>query len=214
MNSSLGTCVLCGERPAVGQDHLPPSTVFPKPRPDDPVLVPSCGECNSGSSVQDQAFAAYLSLLVGLRRDDTKQLWQKHIRPTIRSNRKLGRKILSQLDEVLISTPAGLVHSRGHRMTLDHDIHDSVIERMIRGYYYHEFGAILGRRVTCEIQCLGRLTPDISEFSNRLRQASVGGDALIYRFGRADDEPLRSVWIFQFYCAHWSSGVTVPGNAT
>jgi hypothetical protein len=51
---------------------------------------------------------------------------------------------------------------------------------------------------------------DIFEESKGWKQHNLGGNAFIYRFDRAVEEPLLSIWLFQFYDRHWASGYTTP----
>ncbi len=41
---------------------------------------------------------------------------------------------------------------------------------------------------------------------------SMGGDQFIYKFAMFDEEPLASVWVFQFFKRAWSSGTVTPKN--
>jgi hypothetical protein len=56
------------------------------------------------------------------------------------------------------------------------------------------------------------LTPNMLEGTRECYHASIGGDALIYRYGRAVDGPLCSVWLFQFYGRHWAGAWTGPAS--
>ena len=38
----------------------------------------------------------------------------------------------------------------------------------------------------------------------------LGHGEFVYRFGRAEESPLHSVWIFEFYGTHWAAGYTSP----
>lgn len=77
--------------------------------------------------------------------------------------------------------------------------HNAVLDRTVRGLYFHHFGEVLGRRASCKVTPLTGLSQDIVPSINLMSFASVGGDAFGYRYGRAADSPLDSLWILLFY---------------
>jgi len=84
------------------------------------------------------------------------------------------------------------------------------VEKTIRGLYYHHFRDILGARVKVDIYWFRSLSKELAEMSHVWFANRVGQGDFIYRFGRAEDSPLDSVWIFEFYGAHWAAGYTSP----
>jgi len=57
------TCALCGEREATAREHVPARSLFPDPRPDDLITVPSCAPCNLGSQKDDDYFRDSIALI-------------------------------------------------------------------------------------------------------------------------------------------------------
>ena len=55
-------CVYCGGTDDLTDDHVPPKTIFPKPRPSGLITVRSCKKCNCGSSRDDEHFRMMLCL--------------------------------------------------------------------------------------------------------------------------------------------------------
>jgi hypothetical protein len=56
--SKLGTCCICGKSGVkVTADHVPPKTIFLKPRPENTITVKACNKCNNGASDHDQNFS-------------------------------------------------------------------------------------------------------------------------------------------------------------
>lgn len=43
---NIQLCCYCGVRKATTKDHIPPKSIFNKPRPCDLITVPYCFECN------------------------------------------------------------------------------------------------------------------------------------------------------------------------
>ncbi len=187
-------CGYCGSASATTRDHIPPKGIFAPPRPDDLITVPSC---------------AYLSLHVGVETHSTGRLWEPALRG-IRRNRRLHQRLLTDLERVWLTTPSGVIYGQGQRGRWDSEAHDATIERMIRGLYFHHYREVLGNRVRVKAHWFRGLTPDLLEATAECEQRSVGDDQFVYRFGRASDAPLHSIWLFEFHKRHWAGGQTAP----
>ena len=61
-NIKFGTCVYCGKIRTITDDHIPPSSIFAKPKPNNLITVPSCHYCNQGSSKDDEYFRLTLTI--------------------------------------------------------------------------------------------------------------------------------------------------------
>lgn len=203
-------CAICGKRPATTVDHVPPKGIFAKPRPTNLITVPACFHCNHVASKNDEKFRVYLSLHVGIDTPQTKILWNKHALRSIRHNKQLHHEILKTMKPVEVVTPNGIVLGKRTAVLWNSQSHDSVIERTIRGLYYHHFHEALADSALVKVQWLGQLNNDLYELTKNWPQNDIGNGALIYKYGRAEEAPLHSLWIFQFYGRHWSSGYTAP----
>lgn len=149
-------CAICGHEKAKTVDHIVPRGIFPKPLPD-MITVPACLKCNHRASKQEEAFRVYLSLHVGVDTPETKALWDNHAWRTLKHNKNLTRRILKNSRTVYVQSPSGIIYDRRLAGLWDSDAHDMVIERMIRGLYYHHYNEILGEKVTCRVQWLRQL---------------------------------------------------------
>lgn len=206
----LGTCVICNKRAATTRDHVPPKGIFCQPRPTNLITVPACSECNHGASEHDKRFKIDLGLHVSGSGGKAEEFFRREAIKTLKKNRKLLQKILSQLEPVYLQTKGGIIYDRGYRCRWNSEAHDAIVERIIRGLYYRHFRDILGDQVRIRVQWFKELTPEMIEMSNDWSVYSFGQGEVTYRFGRADEGPLNSVWIFQFYGAHWAGGYTEP----
>ena len=54
------------------------------------------------------------------------------------------------------------------------------------------------------------LTEDLLDATSDCEQRSVGNGQFAYRFGRAVDGQLHSIWLFEFHGRHWAGGQTAP----
>lgn len=207
-NSQL--CAICGKRSATTVDHIPPKSIFPKPRPNNLITVPACFSCNWGASRLDESFMVYLSLHVGMDNIETERLWKNHALRAVKHNRRLRNRLLTTMKPVYLKSPGGIITEQRMGSPWDSEAHDKIIERMIRGLYFYHFSDILGDRVKYNVQWLPRIPDEIHEMSKEWQQHVIGSGQIVYRYGRAQEDPLHSVWLFQFYDRHWASGYTEP----
>ena len=74
-----------------------------------------------------------------------------------------------------------------------------VLEKMVRGLYFHHFGEILGDRADVSVEQITQLTRAKVD-SIKLWQCNCVGDGqFVYRYARANDVPLRSAWLLVFH---------------
>lgn len=114
------------------------------------------------------------------------------------------------MTSVEIATPSGIVLGKRTAVLWNSESHDSVIEKTIRGLYYHHYREILGDKIPIKVQWLYFLDGGLYEQTKHWPQNDIGNGALIYKYGRAEEAPLHSFWIFQFYGSHWALGYTEP----
>lgn len=198
-NNGPQRCAICGIRNATTSDHVPPKAIFPKPRPADLITVPSCFQCNNSASKQDEEFRVFLSLQLGMETPITRKLWKDAALRSLHHNQRLKNHIINNSWEVDIKTPAGIFLKKQRAVTMPARAHNSVLDRTVRGLYFHHFGHILGTRVACRVARLYGLSGEIESILEMMEFGSIGGDALIYRYGRASDSPLDSMWLLLFY---------------
>jgi hypothetical protein len=203
-------CAICGKRPATTRDHVPPRGIFAEPRPRDLITVPACLFCNHGYSKEDEAFRVYLSLHVGSDTQTTRNLWKDQALGTLKHNRRLRRTILESVRTTDLTTKSGLIYGQGFTVPWDSNVHDKVIERIIRGLHFHHFGEILPSDVQVKVHWLKELPPEFVDAAQPLATNSIADGDFAYRYQRSASDPKQSIWLFQFYRRHWASGYTIP----
>jgi len=149
---------------------------------------------------------------VGVDKPETERLWKNHALRTLRHNRKIRQRLLATMKPAYIKSPGGIIAGKGTAFLWDSEAHDKIIERTIRGLYYFHFREILGDQVQCKVHWLRGIPKDVFEMSKQWKQHVLGNGHVVYRYGRPQDNPLCSIWLFQFYGKHWSSGYTVPND--
>jgi hypothetical protein len=207
-------CAICGTSIATTTDHIPPKGIFPKPRPNNLITVPACADCNHDSSEIDETFRLYLALHVGDLDDEHSAAYFEDALRTYKHNRRLQREILENAEPVSIHSPGGIYTGEGLRVRWNSDAHDSIIEKTVRGLYFHHFREILDAEVQVSPKWFYRPVADFFEAFRNLPVHAVGQNQFVYRFARAGDKPDASVWLFEFYGRHWAGAHTRRNDAT
>lgn len=202
-------CVLCGKRPAVTVDHLPPKSIFPKPRPNDLITVPACKECNNHRSGLDEEFKVFIGINGG-HGEEGEELFRNQTKRTLDYNARLKQELISTLDVATLKTPEGVIIGEAPVVKLNADAHDIIIEQMVRGFHFHHSGIILGDKVTIQTNWHRQMTKEIHEMTSGFMTDAVAGENLIYRYLYMPEHPYMSIWVFQFFNQIWSSGVAMP----
>jgi len=200
-------CVYCGKLSKTTRDHIPPRAVFPKPRSNDLITVPSCIKCNSCASELDERFSVYLSLHVGIDTPESNRLWRNHTFGRLKHNQQLLNTIRKGMKPVRVTTHGGIILKQGMGVTWDSDSHDLVMARVIRGLHFHHFSELVPPKAFVKVNWHQELTNETEEMTRPFSTNVIARGNFAYRFARAKkDNIVKSLWLFQFYEKHWASG--------
>lgn len=202
-------CVICGQQPATTDDHVPPKGIFPKPRPSDLITVRTCLTCNKSTSELDEVFKVFIGIAGGHGPEGERMFKEQTLR-TLEHNRRLKGDIASTTRDVWVKTPEGIILGKKPAVLLNSKAHDQIIEKTIRGLHFHHTGAILADQADIRVNWHYSLTQDMYDMSLRWPTGAVGEGQFIYKFQVTPEEPLASVWIFEFFGRAWSSGTVLP----
>ncbi len=186
-------CVICGKRPMTGRDHLPPQSIFPKPRPSDLITVPACDNCNNKRSGLDEEFKVAIGIQAGFG-EDGERLFLSQTTKTILHNRRLREELAKDMKVVELKTPAGLFVGTAQAVKLKSKSYNTIINRIIRGLHWYHSGQILGDLVDIKVNWHRNLSKEIFEMTKNWNTGIVGKGQFIYKYALIDEVPLASVW--------------------
>jgi hypothetical protein len=208
-----GTCTYCGTQGMVTNDHVPPKNIFASPRPNNLITVPACSTCHGPTSVDDEYFRACLCM----KREsgdhpDVKENLAAVFRALSRPE-AIGFKtdVLSQTISVRQFTASGLYAGTGLALSVDLERLFCVVERTVRGLYFHETGKRILQKYDVQIHSDDSLdqaprsqVKEIQEtIINPLASVPakvIGANVFWYRFAITAKPPI-SVWALTFYSA-------------
>jgi hypothetical protein len=138
-------CIFCGQI-ADTREHVPAKQFF-KGTPDKPLItVPSCHKCNAGFQKDEEFFRQFYVSMLMERSTEAKKLMDGEVSRSIQRTPALGLQMFSQMKLVDAYTKSGLYKGK---MTM-YSISDNdklrinrVVNKIIKGLFFHEFGHIL-----------------------------------------------------------------------
>tara|TARA_R110000751_G_scaffold280072_4_gene382553 strand:- start:3663 stop:4118 length:456 start_codon:yes stop_codon:yes gene_type:complete len=113
------------------------------------------------------------------------------------------------------STEVEVVNNQGHLETRtgvlwNSAAHDAVIERTIRGLYFHHSGSPVPNDANLSVQWLHGVPEEMLPNIHLFNEVVLGDNQVTYKYIIYENDPRHSLWLFDFYGAHWASGHTSP----
>jgi hypothetical protein len=178
-------------------------------------------ECNQGFSKDEDLFLATLMFSSAGVSEMGQTIWRQRLHRAYSKNIGLRRRIARSLQEVELSTPAGLYLGRAMTIRPDELRTARLVSKIVRGLYRHEFGGPLPAEAQITLHWL-RLTSEGRE-AERFRGELLLGSRrwpgiLEYRFNRVADQPDNSMWVirffgqFVFWCISGGDGMNEHGD--
>lgn len=200
-------CVLCGVNKAINRDHVPPKSIFAEPRPANLITVPACKECNNKASPHDESFKIYLGFHVAKAFTPETDKAFKIAKRSFLHNRKIRKNVFKSMKPVDIISKGGVIVDRGYKVPWDNEAHDAVIERTVRGLFFHHFGKILGNRAEVRTMFFEERPDFLDQYAFKF--CSIASPTFYYAYTKVEDSELSSIWLFNFYGSHWAGGITI-----
>jgi hypothetical protein len=180
-----------------------------KPRPNDMIRVPACYNCNNKSSSLDEEFGAFVCANATVGRDDVRsQFYKQKVLAPLRHNRRLTRQILNEAKKVDLFSKSGIYLGYAYAIKWRAKPHTEVIKRITKGLYFYHFNEILSPDTEIKAYWLNSFGPKLKAYASTLKQASIGGESFIYCYGRSEESPQTSIWLYQFHMSHFAGAST------
>jgi hypothetical protein len=200
-------CAYCGEV-ATTEDHVPPQSLYTPPLPGNLVTVPACSICNNGASDDDEVFRNELSIMAGSFGESANAAERlKTSLRGIRRNKATLRRMVLGASEVDRVSQGGIYLGKGYAVPVQGEAHRRVINRIIRGLYWHHCDASLGMANPVHQFCIDKTKPRWEEALEalrplKLRHIMIGdGQTFQYCYGQAVDASLDTIWLL--ICISW-----------
>ncbi len=204
-------CIYCGRLDPASFDHVPPRSLFAKPRPATLITVPSCLECNTGASQDDEYFRAMVTLRHDLDHPDAQAARDSTLRSLGRPQaRGLLESLLATTQPVELRTPGGLYVGRSATYEPDAERLCRVARRVSLGLFYYETRRRLPDDYEARTYLPSAIDPSATGALARLRDVAValrasgsprfvGRRVLSYWWQPTREDANVSAWLLVFY---------------
>lgn len=197
-------CAICGVRAATTSDHIPPSSLYPKPRDNDINLntVPACAICNNGSSQDDEVFKVMIGIDTGEYQRDPQRIINS-LAGTVGKNARVANQIFSTKQKVLVNRGRPILQP-AIAVTFDFKPYERVITRIVRGLHWTETGRAVAAEAWIQVlpgcQLTKKLASDWMSLMMSLPLKKLNKETFTYRCRIGDDGV--HVWGMQFFSRH------------
>jgi hypothetical protein len=210
---STAECVYCGVVGPITEDHIPPKSLFPQPRPSNLITVPACDQCNGSYSKDDEWFRLTLSIRENVKANADRNAVLPSVKRSLERPSAAGfsRAFLENVHEAPRFSPAGLYAGMQRIHVADGARLDRVATRITKGLFYHVKGYRLpddhGVKAV-HYSRLGEPMVNGTEFEKTLLQfvamlrqetAVKIGETFSYRWLQSPNGPERTIWLLSFY---------------
>ena len=204
MKEKTGTCVLCGASGEITGEHVPPKSLFLKPRPSNFITVPMCAACNHSYHLDDEHFRVFLA--AGARPGTPlARLWREKVARGLQRRGGLRGRFQKQYESLRVHAETKpLEFYDGNHVSeellgllqpFEASRVNDVLEKIIRSLHYHHFGERLMAPVRIDIAPVDNSVWQLTH-SDRTGQVGQKGE-FVYRFEGKEDSS--HVWTLIFY---------------
>jgi len=211
MNKNLpkdvsSSCVYCGGM-ADTMDHIPPKSLFQKPRP--PLItVPACKRCNSEASLDDEYFRNALIIDHRIEKLQGTQQVREAFKRSVRRSEAPGlqNSLINNLRRVSLISPTGLYKGQGGALKFDFSRMSKVLIRIVKGLFFHELKRCLPSDclITAHspqemVNDFGAINASVKLVKEIKKKVTLENDLFSYGFVVWEDQTNASFWMLQFY---------------
>jgi hypothetical protein len=209
-------CVYCGEREADTEDHVVPEGFFEAAPEAGHIKVPACYDCNNKRYSRDEEYFLVAILAEATATSNTANRVLDRLAADHQSGRRrrigLAVSLLEKVRPVEVHSPVGLYVGTGSALELDTARVNSVLEKIVRGLFFHRFQRPLrpDARVVVEIK------PEPDRLRSPLAAAALAeppsflGDVFMHRVYSLPENPDCTSWALGFYDAVLAIAATGP----
>lgn len=222
-SSKIGTCVYCDKKGIITNDHIPPKNLFGEPRPGNLITVPSCVDCNSSFSKDDE----YFRFSITIREDifeKTQDIHPKVMR-SLEKPKKIGfrKNFLRTIKPFEDISDAGIFRGYKYSYNVDMQSLNNVATRIIKGLFYYHFKKIIPIECVVDAFCLdgikNMLQNDIINLQDNIlvplsKQKLYRIEPVFeYKYIVSREDKYLSVWLMSFFKKVYFLGFTIPRSA-
>lgn len=208
----MGTCPICSQEKLLTKDHVPPKSVFLRPRPTNTITVWTCQRCNQDTKLDDEYFRLCIASSAEPGTEHYRLWKEKVVASTLPRSPKLHAALAEEMKAILEHhriDPLRTIDGRSltdeeacRALPLVKDRINRIVTKIIRCLHAHHHGTSLDQTALFSVS-----TEPFSESELELfiaeRSGLIGGESgeFIYRYMR-NEEINGWKWDLLFYLTH------------
>lgn len=158
----------------------------------------------------DESFMVHLGMHVGSEGTSGGRVLVERALPTLKHNSKLRNWVISNISPAKVINASNEILGEIQLGLWNNDAHSTIIEKCIKGLFYHHYGKILEANSSIKTHYFNSLPPEMIKMSAKWASNAVGEGDFVYKYTSASNGSSHmSVWLFQFFNSHWAGGQTV-----
>jgi len=209
-------CAYCGKS-ASTRDHIPPKSLFPKPRPKNLITVPSCFDFNSQFQKDDDYFWLNLSIRQENAKNDAACEAASRAIKNLSRPKAAGfqRSFLASLSNVAVHSPGGLYLGDRLAYQIEFARLNRIATRITKGMFCRLRNVPLAKGYVASARAVEGFSE--SAFSDlKAMLGHVSGESVhkvssvfSYRSRFLEEDPNFSLWLFTIYDTTSFVGLTL-----
>jgi len=206
---NLDKCAYCGVESSNEKDHIPPKSLFPKPRPSNLITIPCCSKCHRPTSKDDEYFKSMMLMSHNNTSDSAKEVLESVHRSFERDQQRgFVMSIINSIDEIDPTFSALEFGKQKYTYEVDLDRLTKVVIRIIKGLIV--FITEKNFPVSAKIKCyafsgiekgdlaLGK----IEQIMRKVHKHEIGRDVFSYQYYKVSNSNERSCFLRQHAACH------------
>lgn len=196
-----GKCIYCGID-ADTREHIPARNLFSNTAGVPFITVPSCKKCNSGFQKDEEFFRNFISSILYGQSSSATFMLDNPISRSIKRRPALALKMFGQMSLVRHFDKSGIYHGIKTAIKVtkeDHNRMCSVLDKYVKGLFYHHFGTTIPADWSVEHHWLvPAFEKKVVGTLRDMRWERIKEDTFVYGFNSVP-VTRQSVWCMIFY---------------
>ncbi len=204
MQKTIEKCAYCREKKEATRDHVISRALFPeKYDKTNPIIVPSCRECNNGFSKDEEYFRQFLNFFSMEYSEESKNTFDTKIRRSIERRLQIGYKAMRKMELVDLYTSSGIYLGKKTKVDIPNEDwvrYHNVLDKYIKGLFYYEFDITIP--VNFKIKhFLANKDASLLKIANKMSKWNIENkEVFAYSYNNVPDS-YNSIWISIYYDA-------------
>jgi len=202
MSKKIKQCVFCGEKKIVTRDHVISRGLFPeKYEKTNLIIVPSCEDCNSGFSSDEEYFRLFLNNLSMEHSKESEEIFNTKIKRSIERRPQIGHKVKNKMELVDYFTKNGIYLGKKTKINIsdnDWDRYHNVLDKYIKGLFYHEFKIPMSADYKIE-HVLGNKDEYLQKITKEVNKWNLDNKEIFAYAHNSLSDSYDSIWVTVYY---------------